>query len=102
MEPVRRDQMIVVGWADEPHVGKTQAILALTIVQPPLDQLQKGSEVLVKMGKSSSARDKFDIGAAHSTDEGEGEVFVVEVQKPDWKEPLYKESKARLTMLEEI
>jgi len=27
---------------------------------------------------------------------------VVEVQKPDWKEPLHKESKARLTMLEEI
>ena len=54
--PVRRDQMIVVEWADEPYVGKTQAILARTIVEPPLDQLQKGGEVLVKMGKSSSAR----------------------------------------------
>jgi len=45
----------------------------------------------------------LDIGA-HSTDEDEDEeVFVVEVQKPDWKETLHEEeSKARLTMLEEI
>jgi len=55
MESVRRDQMIVVEWADEPYVGKTQAILAHTIVEPPLDQLQKGGKVLVKMEKSISA-----------------------------------------------
>ena len=48
--------MVVVQWSDEPYVGKTQSILACTIVEPPLDQLQRGCEVRVKMGRSSAAR----------------------------------------------
>ena len=49
--------MVVVEWTDEPYVGKTQAILARTIIEPPLEQLKDGSQVRVKMGKSSSARE---------------------------------------------
>ena len=51
--------MVVVQWSDEPYsvyVGKTQSILARTIAEPPLDQLQRGCEVRVKMGRSSAAR----------------------------------------------
>ena len=33
--------VIVVEWADEPYKGKTQAILAHTIVETPLDQIRK-------------------------------------------------------------
>lgn len=49
--------MVVVEWTDEPYVGKTQAILARTIIEPPLEQLKDGGQVRVKMGKSTSARE---------------------------------------------
>ena len=57
MEPIQREQMVVVEWTDEPYVGKTQAILARTIIEPPLEQLKDGGQVRVKMGKSTSARE---------------------------------------------
>ena len=50
--------------------------------------------------------DTLDIGAAHSTDDDEEDVFDVEVERPDWKEPpLHEEAldaRTRLSMLEEI
>ena len=49
--------MVVVEWTDEPYVSKTQAILARTIIEPPLEQLKDGGQIRVKMGKSTSARE---------------------------------------------
>ena len=43
-------------WTGEPYVGKTQAILARTVIEPPLGQLKDGGQVCVKVGKSTSAR----------------------------------------------
>ena len=33
-----------------------------------------------------ATEDTLDIGAAHSTDDDEEDVFDVEVERPDWKE----------------
>ena len=56
MEPIRKEQMVVVEWTDEPYIGKTQAILARSIIDPPLEQLKDSGQVRVKMGKSTSAQ----------------------------------------------
>ena len=55
MEPIRKEQMVVVEWTDEPYIVKTQAILAKSIIDPPLEQLKDSGQVRVKMGKSTSA-----------------------------------------------
>ena len=53
-KPIPKNEMLVVEWQDEPYVRKQQAVLARTVVNLLLQQLQQtGNEVRIKWGNQA-------------------------------------------------
>ena len=54
---LERDDALIVEWQDGRYAGKTTpAVLARNIIEPNLRDISVGSQLKIKMGKSSSAK----------------------------------------------